>query len=80
VGEGEPAELLQQAAMSGYAINRSIVRLSRQDAAASSLPPALAETIPNLPDLGKNGAVALVCAGFACQSPTSDPEALRRML
>jgi uncharacterized protein len=80
VGEGELAEQLHEAAISGYAIRRSIVRLSRQDASATSLPPALAETIPNLPGLATSGAVALVCTGFACQPPTSDPEALRSTL
>jgi len=80
VGEGELAEQLHEAAITGYAINRSIVRLSRQDASATSLPPALAETIPNLPGLAASAAVALVCTGFACQPPTSDPEALRNIL
>jgi uncharacterized protein YyaL (SSP411 family) len=80
VGEGELAEQLHEAAISGYAINRSIIRLSRQDASATFLPPALAETIPNLPGLATSGAVALVCTGFACQPPTSDPEALRSIL
>jgi hypothetical protein len=80
VGEGQPAERLQEAAASGYAVNRSIVRLTHRDALAKSLPPALAETIPNLPDLATDASVALVCTGFACQPPTSDPIALRRML
>jgi len=65
VGEGQQAERLQEAATRGYAINRSIVRLSHQGALAKSLPPALAETIPNLPDLATGTAVALVCTGFA---------------
>jgi len=80
VGEGQQAERLREAAASGYAINRSIVRLSHEAALAKSLPPALAETIPNLPNLATGAAVALVCTGFACQPPTSDPITLRDML
>jgi uncharacterized protein YyaL (SSP411 family) len=80
VGEGQQAERLQEAAARGYAINRSIVRLSHRDTLAKCLPPALAETIPNLPDLATGTAVALVCTGFACQPPTSDPMTLRDML
>src|SRR5882724_11148954 len=78
VGEGDLAEQLHQAATAGYAINRSVVRVRRQDASAQSLPPALAETIPHLPSA--DIAVALVCTGFSCQPPTSDPAALLGVL
>ncbi len=79
-GDGELAEQLHQAAITGYAINRSVVRLSAADITSKTLPPALAETIPNLPGIGAGQAVALVCSGFSCQPPTSDPEILRGLL
>jgi uncharacterized protein YyaL (SSP411 family) len=85
VGEKEPrvghlaAELLA-AATSGYAINRSIVQLEKEKFSANSLPPALSETVPNLPGLVAGAALAQVCTGFTCQPPTSDPEALRNLL
>ncbi len=78
LGQGDLADELCQAATAGYAINRSVIRLPRPDVSAKSLPPALAETIPNLPSVG-NG-MALVCSGFACQPPTSDAAELRKLL
>ena len=80
VGDGKLADELGEAATAGYAINRAIVRLRSKDLSPQSLPPALAETIPNIPVLGPGSAVALVCTGFACQPPTSGPEALRKLL
>jgi uncharacterized protein YyaL (SSP411 family) len=80
VGDGDRAEQLLGAATNGYAVNRSVVKLSWQDVSPRSLPPALAESIPNLPSLAKGLATALVCTGFTCQPPTSDPQTLRSML
>jgi uncharacterized protein YyaL (SSP411 family) len=80
VGEGEEAQPLLEAATSGFAINRSIVQLGTKKISANSLPPVLAETIPNLPDLARGRAFAQVCSGFTCQPPTSDLQALRNIL
>ena len=80
VGTGDLAEELSHAATAGYAINRAIVRLRTKSLSPQSLPPALAETIPGLPGVGTEAAVALVCTGFACQPPTSDTQALRKLL
>ncbi len=49
VGEDEKAEALLKAASAPYAVNLSVVHLSDSEAVAQNLPPALAETIPNLP-------------------------------
>ncbi len=80
VGEGDLADQLTQAASASYAINKSVVRIGTADAAAKALPPALIETIPNLPGIGKGEALAVVCSGFTCQPPTSDPAVLRALL
>ena len=80
VGEGELADRLTQAASASYAISKSVVRISTADAAAKALPPALIETIPNLPGIGSGKTIAIVCSGFTCQPPTSDPAALRSLL
>ncbi len=80
VGEGELADRLTQAASASYAISKSVVRISTADAAAKALPPALIETIPNLPGIGSGKTIAVVCSGFTCQPPTSDPAALRSLL
>ena len=78
VGEGDLAEQLYRAAANGYAINRTVLRLRAENVSAKTLPPALAETIPHLPSAGT--AVALVCTGFSCHPPTSDPDTLRSLL
>lgn len=80
VGDGSLAEQLHQAAATGYALNRSVVRVNATAVATKELPPALAETIPNIPGISGNQAVALVCTGFTCQPPTSDPGTLRSLL
>jgi uncharacterized protein YyaL (SSP411 family) len=80
VGEGEHADALYQTASAGYSLNKSVVRVSSNDAALGKLPPALVETIPNLPGIGSQQATAVVCSGFACQPPTSDPAELRELL
>ncbi len=80
VGEGELADQLTQAASASYAISKSVVRISTADAAAKALPPALLETIPNLPGFSSGQAIAVVCSGFTCQPPTSDPATLRGLL
>jgi uncharacterized protein YyaL (SSP411 family) len=80
VGDGELAEKLHQAATAVYEINRSIVRLHAADISSKTLPLALAETIPNVPGISAVPAMALVCSGFTCQPPTSDPDVLRGLL
>ncbi len=72
VGDGEAAMQLEMVALTRYAVNKTVIRLRRDQLA--SLPPALAETLPHLPV--SDGAVALVCSGFACHPPVSDAAAL----
>ena len=69
VGEDEQAELLLNAACAPYAVNLSVVHLTDSEAVAQNLPPALAETIPNLPGLKDKKSFAVVCSNFTCQPP-----------
>jgi len=55
-------------------------RLAPNQAIAQNLPPALAESIPNLPGVAEGKTVAVVCSGFTCQPPVSDPQELERLL
>jgi uncharacterized protein len=52
-----------------------VLRFSKLPA-PSDLPPALAETIPNLP-LRENETLALICSGFTCQPPIKSADELR---
>jgi uncharacterized protein YyaL (SSP411 family) len=72
IGDDALAEELAVAAMARYAVNKSVIRLRREQMGA--LPPALAETLPHLP-VGE-GSVAVVCKGNACLPPVSDAEVL----
>ena len=73
VGEDALADELEAAATIGYAVNKSVIRLTRVPA-ADSLPPLLAETLPHL---DVDGSVAMVCKGTSCLPPISVPELLR---
>ncbi len=76
----EPAKSLAAVAVADFAFNKSVLRLTANQAVAGNLPPALAATIPNLPGLSSGKAFAVLCSGFACQPPVIDPAELQRTL
>jgi hypothetical protein len=76
VGNDEQAEQLCRAALRSFALNQAVLRLPDNEAMPPNLPPALAETIPNLPAVKEGKTVAVVCAGFACRPPITQPEEL----
>ncbi|MGI4854354.1 MAG: thioredoxin domain-containing protein [Janthinobacterium lividum] len=76
VGEGEQAVQLQAAALQGFRVHQTVIRLRRSQ--LKSLPPALVDTLPNLPQ--DEGALVLVCVGSACQPPIRDGAALTALL
>jgi len=78
VGEDDKAEELLKAASAPYAVNLSVVHLTDSEAVADNLPPALAETIPNLPAVNAKKSVAVVCTNFTCRPPIDDPEELTK--
>ena len=80
VGEDENAEALLKAACAPYAVNLSVVHLTDSEAVPQNLPPALAETIPNLPQLKEKLSFAVVCSNFTCQPPIEDPDELTKAL
>jgi uncharacterized protein len=80
VGSGARAEQLEAAALKHLSFNQSILHLQEGEAVPQMLPPALAETIPNLPAIKKGHTVAVICSGFSCKPPISEPEELKKML
>src|SRR5260370_9940929 len=68
------------AAIEFFSLNKAVLRLGADRVLAENLPPALAETIPNLPAPKETKTVAVVCSGFACKPPVSSVEELRNML
>ena len=80
VGNDELAGRLYNAAVAPYSASKAVLKLSANQAVPQNLPPALAETIPQLPAVKEEKTVAVVCSGFTCQPPISDPEELSRSL
>jgi len=80
IGDDERAKELYTAAIARYAVNKTVVRLPRAVVQQGMLPPALAETLPHLPEIDSGHSVAVVCTGTSCQPPVSDPDELMEML
>jgi uncharacterized protein len=80
MGEGEDADRLLRAANAVFALNKTSLELAPNKAVAQNVPPALAEMIAAFAGTARNHAIALVCSGFTCQPPISDPEQLRKTL
>jgi uncharacterized protein YyaL (SSP411 family) len=79
-GSESVATSLAAVAGAAFAFNKSVLRLRANQAVAGNLPPELAATLPNLPQLGSGESFAVLCSGFACQPPLTDPAELRRAL
>src|SRR5208282_3937626 len=80
VGRDEVAAELYRAAVRPLRLSTAVLRLDADKAVAQNLPPALAETIPNLPALGGGRSFAVVCSEFACQPPVFEVGELARAL
>jgi len=80
VGNDGLAGRLYDAAVSSYAANKTVLKLEASKAVPQNLPPALAETIPQLPGIKEGKPFAVICSGFACQPPVSDPAEIARQL
>jgi len=81
IGGGELADKLYATAVAPFALGKSVLHIpGENEAAPQNLPPALAETIPHLPEVKAGKPIAVVCSNFTCQPPVSDPEKLLEAL
>jgi uncharacterized protein len=85
VGKDDVAAELYRAAVRPLGLSMAVLRLDADKAVAQNLPPALAETIANLPALSEERSFdgrsfAVVCSGFTCQPPIFDAQELARTL
>ena len=80
VGDGLEARRMESVALARYAVNKSVVRMSRQQ--LEHLPPMLARTLPHVPNLPANTGecVAVVCSGESCKPPVRSAEELLALL
>lgn len=76
IGEDEPARELRAAATARYLVNKSVITLTRDQ--LTTLPPSLAETLPNLPAV--DGSFAVVCKGNTCLPPITNSDELAGVL
>jgi len=74
------AHELQAAAIAPFAFNKTTLCLRAKQAAPGNLPPVLAATIPNLPQMRSGKSFAVLCSGTSCQPPVADATELRRSL
>jgi uncharacterized protein len=72
-GSGEQAEKLKSAAVRPFSFNKSVLHLPAGEIVPQMLPPAFAETIPNIPGVREGRAVAVLCSNFSCKPPITDP-------
>ncbi len=80
VGNDDAAARLYAAATAPFALTKSVLHLTDNEAMPRNLPAGLAETVPNLPAVKDGGTVAVICSNFTCQPPVSDAHELERNL
>jgi len=78
IGEDADARALEAVAMARFAVNKSVIRLRRDQ--LGSLPPTLAETLPHLPGIETGKSCAVVCSGNTCMPPVTAIEELMEAL
>jgi uncharacterized protein YyaL (SSP411 family) len=74
IGSGPSADRLYRAAVAPFYFNKTVLKLTENEATPRNLPPALAETMPGLPPAA--AARAVICSGFQCQPPVTDADEL----
>jgi hypothetical protein len=79
-GDKDAADELFAAATAPFLFNLTALRLGANHAVAANLPPALAPSIPNLPQLGSGKSFAVICSGTSCQPPIFEAAELGRAL
>ncbi len=78
IGEDDLAKRLYSEAVAPFALNKSALCLTDNEASSPQyLPPSLRETIPNSKG---EGSKAVLCSGFTCQPPIADADTLAKAL
>ena len=67
IGDDADARRLEAVALARYAVNKSVIRLRRDQ--LGELPLMLKETLPHLPGLNDAGSLAVVCSSKGCLPP-----------
>jgi len=76
LGTGPLADQLESTAVAKFAVNKTVIRIARDQLIAGNIPEALAETLLSAPVPAGAEACALVCRGRTCMPPVTDVEGL----
>ena len=80
VGNGPTAAELYRQAVRPFSLTKAVLKLDFNEVVPENLPPVLGQTVPQLPTVREHGTAAILCSGFSCQPPVSEPEKLGRLL
>jgi uncharacterized protein len=78
IGSGQEADRLYRAALESFSSNKVVLQFRDNELTPQNLPPALAESLPDVPR--SQGSAAVICSGFRCQRPVTDAEQLTELL
>ena len=76
IGTGPEAAAMEDLAISGFSINKMVIRVDPELTAKGELPEALAETLRHVPIPPDAQACAVICKGRTCLPPITSQEAL----
>jgi hypothetical protein len=79
-GKDQRANELRSAAHSPWSVSKAVLHFDPDHVVEQNLPPALAQTLPNLPGIKDKKSMAVVCSGFTCQPPVESVKELRSLL
>ena len=80
LGSGPEAAALERAALEGFAVNKTVIRVDGERLREKDLPEELAETVGLISTPANASAWALICKGRTCLPPVTSVDALRAAL
>ena len=81
IGNDDAARQLYRAAVAPFVLNKAVLCLpGENEATPQNLPPALSETIPNVPAVKEGRSLAILCSDFTCRPPVYEPAEMAAQL
>ena len=79
-GDDGNADSLEKTAIAEFSFSKSCLRFAANQVVPSNLPPTLAATLPNLPQIRSGKSFAVLCSGNSCQPPVFEAGKLQDAL
>jgi len=80
VGSGPGADRFEALAVARFSVNKTVTRIDPSRLVSGEVPGALAETLLQVPPPQGTKVWAMVCRGFTCLPPITDPQELLQSL